>query len=276
MADHLRLLVDLLGHEVTVVALVHHQSRRQRAGDRPLHCLAAAVADGDARARQHGPIAVLEIDDGIGERRQRDGVGADEHLAVAQPDGQRAALARHDHQVVIAAKDHGEREGAFQPLQRVVDGADRVFAGFQLGRDKMSDHFGVGVAGEGGAVAHQLFLQLAEILDDAVMHHRHQLGHMRVGIGFDRLAVGRPAGMADAGVTQQRLTLEPFLEIAQLAFGAPPAEMAVLDGGDARGIVAAIFQTLQRVDQLFGNRSFAEDTNDAAHRPLLPRALAMC
>ena len=51
-------------------------------------------------------------------------------------------------------------------------------------------------------------------------------------------------------------------------------EMAVLDGGDARGIVAAIFQALQRVDQLFGNRSFAEDANDAAHRPLLPHTVA--
>ena len=72
----------------------------------------------------------------------------------------------------------------------------------------------------------------------------------------------------------QRLALEPLLEIAQLAFGAPPAELAVLDGGDAGRIVAAIFQPLQRVDQLFSNRTFAEDANDAAHRPLLPRALA--
>ena len=51
--------------------------------------------------------------------------------------------------------------------------------------------------------------------------------------------------------------------------------MAVLDGGDAGGIVAAIFEPLQRVDQLFGDRPFAEDANDAAHRPLLPRTLAM-
>ena len=72
----------------------------------------------------------------------------------------------------------------------------------------------------------------------------------------------------------QRLALEQLLEIAQLAFGAPPPEMAVLDGGDAGGIVAAIFEPLQRVDQLFGDRPFAEDANDAAHRPLLPRTLA--
>ncbi len=66
-------------------------------------------------ARQHRPVAVLEIGDGVGEGRERDGVGADEHLAVAIADGERAALARHDHQIVVAAEDHGERERAFEP-----------------------------------------------------------------------------------------------------------------------------------------------------------------
>ena len=65
-----------------------------------------------------------------------------------------------------------------------------------------------------------------------------------------------------------------LFEIAQLALGATPPELPVLDGGDARGIIAAIFEALQRVDQLLGDRPFAEDANDAAHRPLLPRALA--
>jgi len=35
-------------------------------------------------------------------------------LAVA--DGEGAALAGHDHQIVVAAEDHGECEGAFEPL----------------------------------------------------------------------------------------------------------------------------------------------------------------
>jgi hypothetical protein len=64
-----------------------------------------------------------------------------------------------------------------------------------------------------------------------------------------------------------------LLEIAQLAFSAPPPEMAILDGGHARGVVAAIFEALQRVNQLLGDRTFAEDANDAAHRPLLPQTL---
>ncbi len=74
MADHFWLLVDLLGHEVAVVALVDDESGRVGAGDRPLDRLAATVADGDAFARQHRPVAVLEIGDRVGEGGERDGI----------------------------------------------------------------------------------------------------------------------------------------------------------------------------------------------------------
>ena len=97
---------------------------------------------------------------------------------------------------------------------------------------------------------------------------------MRVGVGLGRLAVGRPAGMADAGLAEQRRRFEPRLEIAQLAFRAPAPELAVLDRGDARGIVAAIFEPLQRVDELARDRALAEDANNAAHRRPTPPSTA--
>ena len=139
----------------------------------------------------------------------------------------------------------------------------------------MGDDLGVGVGVNTAPSRRELGLELAEILDDAVMDDRHEVGHMRVGVGLDRLAVRRPAGMADAGRARQRLGFQLLLEIAQLAFGAAPAEMAVLDGGDASRIVAAIFEPLQRVDELLRDRPFAENANDAAHRPLLPPTLAL-
>jgi hypothetical protein len=44
------------------------------------------------------------------------------------------------------------------------------------------------------------------------------------------------------------------LEVAQLAFGAAALEPAVLQRRDSRGIVAAIFEPLQRVDDLVRHR----------------------
>ena len=120
----------------------------------------------------------------------------------------------------------------------------------------------------------ELGLERAEILDDAVVHDRDEIGHVRMGVGLDRLAVSRPAGMADAGRARKRLGFQLQLEIAQLAFGAAAAEMAVVDGGNASRIVAAIFEALQRIDELLSDRPLAEDANDAAHRPLLPPTLA--
>ena len=182
-------------------------------------------------------------------------------------DGERAPLAGDDHQIVIAAEDHGDGKGAFETAQRVEHRLNRVVARPQFAGDEMGDDFGVGVAGEGGAFGDQLFLQLAIILDDAVMHDRDVVGHVRVGVRFGRLAVRGPAGMADAGLAEQRRRFQPRLEIAQLAFGAAAAELALLNRGDAGGIVAAIFQPLQRIDQLAGDRSFAENANNAAHQP---------
>ena len=87
---------------------------------RALDALAAAIEDLDARAAQHGPVALLEVGDGVGERGERDGVGAEIHLARAVTDGERAALARGDHQVVVAGENDGEREGALQAAERMA------------------------------------------------------------------------------------------------------------------------------------------------------------
>ena len=160
-------------------------------------------------------------------------------------------------------------------LSGVEGRAHRIVAGLELLRDEMGDDLGVGVGGEYRSLRHELRLELAEILDDAVMHDRYEIGHMRVGVGLDRLAVRGPARVADARRAHQRLGFQLLLEITQLAFGAAPGEMSVLDGGDARRVIAAIFETLQRVDELLCHRPFAEDANDAAHRPLLPPTLAL-
>ena len=126
VADHFRLLVDFLGHEVLVVALVDQHGRGGRLDDRPLDDLVLRVMDDRALAGDHHPVAVFQIAHGVGERRQRNGVGAEIHLGLvplAVADGERRASARADHQIVFAGEQEGKREGAAQLLER---GGDRV------------------------------------------------------------------------------------------------------------------------------------------------------
>ena len=101
---------------------------------RALDLAAVGVVDLDAVARQHHPVAVLEIGDRVGEGRERDRVGAEIHLAVAIADRQRRALARADQQIVLAGEQEGEREGAAQPRQRRRHRLDRRAALLHLVR----------------------------------------------------------------------------------------------------------------------------------------------
>ncbi len=74
----------------------------------------------------------------------------------------------------------------------------------------------------------------------------------------------------------ERFAAEPLFEIAQLAFGAAAFQMAVLDGRDAGGIVAAIFQPLQRIDQQRRDRLTAENSDNSAHLRPIPRRKPRC
>ena len=89
-------------------------------------------------------------------------------------------------------------------------------------------------------------------------------------IALAGLAVRRPARVADADRAGQRFAAKTRLEVYELAFGAPALDVAVDQGGDAGRIVAAIFQALQRLDQQGGDGCLADDSDDAAHRKVVP------
>ena len=139
VADHFRLLVDFLGHEVLVVALVDQLRRGGGFDDRPFDLAALLVVDLDALARQHRPVAVLEIADGIGERRQRDGVRAEIHLALAVADSERRTFARADQEIVFAGEQERQRESAAQLLERRRDRIGGRLSAFHLLRHQMGD-----------------------------------------------------------------------------------------------------------------------------------------
>jgi hypothetical protein len=85
--------------------------------------------------------------------------------------------------------------------------------------------------------------------------------------------VRRPAGMTDAGSAAERLLFEPHFQRAKLAFRPAPAEHAVIQRCHSRGVVTSVFEALERIDQLPGNRLGSQNSDDSAHplgRPLCP------
>ena len=136
--------------------------------------------------------------------------------------------------------------------------------------DQLHDRLGVGLGLEFCAGLFEFLAQFTEILDDAVVNDRNALGRMRMRIGFGRLAVRGPARVTDTAMTLQRLALQSRFQILQLAFGAAPLQPSALERGDACGVIAAILQPLERIDELLSNRSLPQNSDNSAHAVCVP------
>jgi hypothetical protein len=211
------------------------------------------------------PVAVLKIADGVGKGRERNRVGADEHRALAETDRERRAFARANQQILLAGEQEGERKSPPQPRQRRLDCLDRRQPVCDPVGDQMSNDLAVGLGGELGALPFQLPAQLAEVLDDAVMHDGEPVGRVRMCVVLGRASVRGPTGVADANRAAERLEREHCFQILELAFGAPPREDTVLERRHAGRVVAAIFEALECFDELRGDRLAADDSDNAAH-----------
>jgi hypothetical protein len=76
--------------------------------------------------------------------------------------------------------------------------------------------------------------------------------------------------VADADRALQGGFVQPRLEIAEFALGAPSSQRALLQRGNARRVITTIFEALERVDQLPGDRLTAHNPHNAAQIELSP------
>src|SRR5262249_6170287 len=157
-----------------------------------------------------------------------------EHFPFAKTDSERRTLARADQQILFV----GEQEPKCECTAQLPEGCRHRFRRrlppLHLLRDQMGNRLGIRVADEFATLLAQLFAQFAEILDDAIVNHRNEVGGMRMGIILGRAAVGGPTRVADADRAAQWLTLEPRLQSTKLAFRAPPAEHTMIERCNSR------------------------------------------
>src|SRR5690606_37967719 len=137
--------------------------------------------------------------------------------------------------------------------------------------DEMSRGFGVGFAGHLHAVRLQLGAQLGEVLDDAVVDHRELAAGVpvRVGVPVVRGTVRGPPGVPHATVPGELLRLdltEPLLEVGQRAGRAFHGQAALsVQQRHTRGVVAAVLESSQAVQDDVEGLPMSYITNDAAH-----------
>ena len=129
----------------------------------------------------------------------------------------------------------------------------------------MGYDLGIGLRRKDMAARGQHLAQFAKVFDDAVVNDSDLAGGVRMGVVLCRLAVGCPARVANADRASQGLGREAFGEVAQFALGAPARDMSRFQRGDASRIIPAIFEPLQRFDNLRGNRACAENADNSTH-----------
>ena len=118
------------------------------------------------------------------------------------------------------------------------------------------------------AVGFQAGAQLAVVFDDAVVHNRDAASHVgvRVGVAVVGRAVGCPPSVPDAGRPVDRAVAELLLEILD-----PPGLLGDLqravavDDGDTRGVVAAVFEQPQAVEDDLQRVAGSDVADDSAH-----------
>ena len=102
----------------------------------------------------------------------------------------------------------------------------------------------------------ELLLELEVVLDDPVDHDVDAVVRVvvRVGVLLGDAAVRRPAGVADAGRRRPvavgdgavvASAVDGVAQAAEVADGAHGAQLAVLEQGDARGVIAAVLELLE-------------------------------
>ena len=128
----------------------------------------------------------------------------------------------------IIRGDDAQREGAVDLGQRAAQRLDQIAVVVRF--DQVRQHLGVGLAAEHVSLRQQLRPQRRVVLDDAVMDDGDAPAaiHVRVRVGVRGAAVGRPAGMPDAGRAVQRLAVpQPGGEVGKLAFGLGTRQAAI-------------------------------------------------
>ncbi|MNZ82960.1 hypothetical protein D3C78_1016750 [compost metagenome] len=264
---HLGLLVDFLEHEVAVLALLRRLGALVELHGVALHAAAFGIPYLHAVLADLGDVALLQVDEAVGDLAQGQRVGGEEVLAQAQTDDQRAATAGGEDAVGLRGRDHRQTVGAVQLLDRCFQRVGQLRQTLQLVVQQVDDGLGVGFRAEHITEGLELLAQLFVVLDDAVVHHRQVAAReMRVGVGLAGHAVRRPARVGDAQTAGERLFGQRLLQRGDLADAAAAAQPAVLAIDRHPGaVVAAVFEALEALDENGTDITLGDGANNSAH-----------
>ena len=284
--DGARLLEDFLEHEMRELAALGFLGGEFDFADLRADGCRLDRGHLEIVAGQRDDFEVVEVNDAAGVRDDGADVAGEEILVASDAEQQRAAAAGADDHVGMIGVNDGDAVGADHVFEGAAHGfgqcrailcacgrPDRVSGCHVLKflviiADEVGEDFGVGLRDEFVAFGEQAFFELLMVFDDAVVDERDFAGlievRMRVLVG--RQAVGRPAGVADAGRALGGLLAQERGQIVDAAGLLAKLELAVVQNAKPGGIVTAIFETAQAFEDDVGGGLRTDVADDATHR----------
>ena len=271
VAHGLRLLVNLLEHEVLVAALFRRLGVPVDLEDLLRHDFAAAIRDVHAVRLDDRHLTVI---DDVGAPRARDDrgdVGRDEILPFAETDDKRIVLLRADQAVGMLARHEYESVRAFDARKHLAHrGLEVAVVDFL---QQVCDDLRIRLRLEGMTFFNQIFLQRHIVFDDAVVHNGKiaRAVCMRMCVAVRRTSMRRPTRMPNADMTCRLISFDDSLEFGKTTHAFFHADLLLVQDGDARRIIAAILELRQPLDEKRRRLTLADITNDSTHRQKPPK-----
>ena len=163
----------------------------------------------------------------------------------------------------MVGEQNTEGVGAFHHPAGFADGGDGITIVTIV--NGFSSDLGIGLGLKNVALAGKHRFQLGIVFDDAVMHQRNALGPVGMGVAVRRLAMGRPAGVSNAAKSGQGTLAETFCQKGQTSGRFGGAKTVVGKNGNARGIIAAVFQRTESFQQNTHSLLLAGITYNTTH-----------
>ena len=266
----LRLLVDLLEHEVRVAALLGLLDVPVDLDGPRDHGDAVEIGDQEPVGGAGDHLVVTDQGDPAGVGDQGGDVAAEEDLALAGRGHQGRVAAGADQGAGFVHADHHQGVGALDPAQRRPRRGGQITVVELL--DEVGEHLGVGVAAELVAACDQLGAQLPVVLDDPVVDQLDAAVAVlvRMGVHHRGPAVGGPAGVADPEMPGgDPVLLAAGDQVGHLAIALDHAVVPAIgpvEDRDPGRVVTAVLEALEALQQQRGGGATTGVADDAAHQ----------
>src|SRR5215469_339762 len=265
-----RLFENFLLHEMLEPTLFRHDRVPRNLRRRTVDRLTFEVAETNALWGQNSHLAITEKEDAARMLQNGRNIARHEEFTIAQT--------HHDWGPQPSGHDLvrifcGNRHQSVGTCHR-LDGLPNRFLEWRVLReffDNVGDDFGVRLGDKFVAISEKLLFQLDVIFDDTVVHHNDLAGavpvRMRVFLGGT--AVRGPSRVADSIDALNGSGSDRFFKIAEFAWCTPNLEFSVVAyNGDASGIISAVFEALQPIQDQRNDTFGANVADNSAHSGL--------